>query len=540
MTKRRKIPTKNELLQLQKLYKTDEKIGERLGGVPAYLVAYWRRKKNVPKHSVPKFSEKEILSLWERFGDDDRCGLELGISKAAFYNWRRRYGIKEKPAFLKLEQLELSFPGMGASTPSSSLWGKLTVAQKILARAAGADRAEVGETVEVEPDLAVCQGNVGEIIELFREHGVEYVWNPARIALSVACCAPNAASNGTGELKATRDFARRQRLRSVYSHADGSCDQVVLEHGHILPGALGFVAGSEIATFGCLAGFGAATDAKAMAKLWATGKIETTVPGSIRVDIGGRRSRGVYTKDVVLSLIKRLSEDDASGKVIEYFGSTVSQMTISERVTLVRMSREAEALTAICPFDSNTRRYLTGRTAASLTPVVNDKNAVYERMYQINIDHLTPQIAALHGDGGVRPVAELEETPINLVMIGGCVNGRFDDLRAAADIVKNKKIHADCRLLVYPASRATYLEALKKGLIRVLAEAGATIMPPGCGAEPPSWARAVKGDRCVTTGSRHCPGCSNADGAEIYIASPATAAASALSGAISDPTRFLR
>src|SRR5512138_3425388 len=131
MKRRRKAPTKTELMQLQKLYKTDEKIGERLGGVPAYLVAYWRRKKNIAKYSLPKFSEQEVRNLWERYGDDEKSGLELGISKAAFYNWRRRYSIKDKPACLKLEQLEIVFPGTKENGHASQLYGGRTMAQKV-------------------------------------------------------------------------------------------------------------------------------------------------------------------------------------------------------------------------------------------------------------------------------------------------------------------------------------------------------------------------------------------------------------------------
>ena len=178
------MPTKTELLQLQKLYKTDEKIGERLGGVPAYLVAYWRRKKNIPKYSLPKFSETEVRNLWERYGDDEKCGLELGISKAAFYNWRRRYGIKEKPAFLKLEQLEFNFPGSRISMHSAPLYGKQTIAQKIFARAGELEKVEVGEEVELEPGMTLIDGDILKAIETFREAGVEYVWNPSRVVLS--------------------------------------------------------------------------------------------------------------------------------------------------------------------------------------------------------------------------------------------------------------------------------------------------------------------------------------------------------------------
>ena len=186
MAKKKKIPTKSELIQLQRLYKTDEKIGERLGGVPAYLVAYWRRKKNVAKHSQPKFSEKEILNLWERYGDDDKCGLELGISKAAFYNWRRKYNIKEKPAFLKLEQLELNFPGLKPNSGAISLYNKQTIVQKIIATQIDEESVEIGQSYEIEPDMVLSNGNSEQILQLFQDLKTDLVWNPNKISISLS------------------------------------------------------------------------------------------------------------------------------------------------------------------------------------------------------------------------------------------------------------------------------------------------------------------------------------------------------------------
>ena len=229
MKRRRKIPTKIELQQLQKLYKTDERIGERLGGVPAYLVAYWRRKKNIPKYSLPKFSENEVRMLWERYGDDEKAGLELGISKAAFYNWRRRYGIKEKPAFLKLEQLELNFPGSKQPLHATSLYGKRTVTQKILARAADAERVDVGQRIEIEPDLAMSPTAVAEVVEQFRTRGAEFVWNAGKIALSLDIDPRRNHPDPAGIHRAVREFARRQNIKTFFDLREGSCQQLVLE-----------------------------------------------------------------------------------------------------------------------------------------------------------------------------------------------------------------------------------------------------------------------------------------------------------------------
>lgn len=541
MSPRPKIPTKSELVQLQKLYKTDEKIGERLGGVPAYLVAYWRRKKNVPRHSVPKFSDKEVRSLWERFGDDDRCGLELGISKAAFYNWRRRYGIREKPAFLKLEQLELDFPGLSTASKSASLWGKQTLSQKILCGLAKRDSVDVGETIEVEPDLLVCDRAADQVIEKFRELPGELMFNSARIIIALS--EVNSSGKGsTAELSHTvRQFAERHRLRACLEHAQGCCHQIMIEQGTCLPGMLCIGATDSMASLGAINSLGWQVDLDRQAEILSRGRVSLTVPPTLRVDITGRRSRGVYAGDVALSIVQRLAAEACDGKVIEYYGPSVSQMTISERFTLCAMASAMHAAGAICPFDSATRRYLTGRTQPVLTPQMADKNAVYDQHYQVNIEQLPPQIAPLGQPDEIKPVVEIETLPVNRIIIGSAINGRFDDLRIAADVLKGKKIKPECSLLIYPASRTVFLESLKKGLIRALAEAGAVIMPPGCGCNDlPDWARLTDGDRCLTTGRAECIDAADDGKTEVYQCSPATAAASALNAAITDPSRYVK
>ena len=535
-----KIPTKSELVQLQKLYKTDEKIGERLGGVPAYLVAYWRRKKNVPRHSVPKFSDSEVRSLWERFGDDDRCGLELGISKAAFYNWRRRYGIREKPAFLKLEQLELDFPGLSTTSKSASLWGKQTLSQKILSGLTKHNSVDAGETVDIEPHLLVCDQSADQVIEKFDELPGELMFNSARIIMVLS----NINSNGNRSIaelnRMVRQFAERHRIHSCLEQTLGCCHQIMVEQGIALPGMFCLGATNNLSALGAISSLGWQVDLDALAGILAGKPVSLTVPHALRVDITGRRSRGVYAGDVALSIVHRLAEEESGGKVIEYYGPAVSQMTISERFTLCAMASTMGAVSAICPFDSATRRYLTGRTQPVLNPQMADKNAVYEQHYQVNIEQLPPQIAPLGKPGEIKAVSEIETLPVNRIIIGSAINGRFDDLRIAADVLKGKKIKPECSVLIYPASRTTFLEALKKGLIRVLAEAGAVIMPPGCEClDLPDWAMLTEGDRCLTTGLAECV--NNTDGkAEVFQCSPATAAASALNAAITDPSRYVK
>ncbi len=541
MKKRRKIPTKSELLQLQKLYKTDERIGERLGGVPAYLVAYWRRKKNIPKYSLPKFSETEIRNLWERYGDDEKAGLELGISKAAFYNWRRRYGLREKPAFLKLEQLEFDFPGVRPPSHASSLYGKRSVVQKIMARAAGRDRVEVGEEVQIEPDLAISAGESRGVIAEFMKRDAEFVWNPNKIVLTVDCRNGDSDTQESLDLAEVRQFARRQGIKSFYDLREGTCHQLVVEKGLVLPGHKVIGTAGEMASFGCMAAMAAPVDRATMADLWVEGHCRMTVPRTARVILSGRRYRGVHAVDIALSVAGQLETGAVADMVLEYVGSTVSQMSVGERFTLSNLTALTGARAGTCAYDATTRRFLTGRTLTRYQPVLPDKDAEYQQIYQLNIEQIGPQIASGSNPVDIRRVEEAEDLPVSLIVLGPCTTGRFEDLRVAAEILKGRQVHEDCLMAVIPGSRRVYLEALKKGLIRVFAEAGAVMMSPGCGAEVlRRGGLLAPNDRCLTTSYRQFLDGQNGSRVEMYLCSPATAAASALHGVITEPTRYLR
>lgn len=535
------MPTKAELLQLQKLYKTDEKIGERLGGVPAYLVAYWRRKKNIPKYSLPKFSESEVLTLWERYGDDEKCGLELGISKAAFYNWRRRYGIKEKPAFLKLEQLEFNFPGSRISMHSAPLYGKQTIVQKIFARASEQEKVEVGQEVELEPGMTLIDGDIMAAVETFREAGVEYVWNPSRIILSPGQYRKPQGKLVTADGRALREFAKRQGIRALYDLREGSVSQVAMEKGHLLPGFLSLGTDRHVTSYGAVGALGMALDETSLGAAWAKGRASLTVPDTIHVAVTGRRARGVYAKDIALHLARKLREGAAAGRSIEFAGSVVSQMSISERFTISDMVTGFGAIGALCPYDATIRRYLTGRTMINYKPLLPDKDAEYEQMFQVSVDQVPPQIATGKNLSDIKAVQECEQIPVTRIVVGFCTNGRFDDLRIAADVLKGNRVHADCQLFILPASRTVYLEALKKGLIRIFVEAGAIVLPAGSGPFVESMmADLPDGEKILSTGAWANAPSRKLESGDVYLCSPATAVASSLSATITEPSRFVK
>ncbi|RME21486.1 MAG: hypothetical protein D6800_12035 [Candidatus Zixiibacteriota bacterium] len=533
--KHRKPPPKAVLLQLQKLYKTDERIGERLGDVPAYLVAYWRRKKGIPRYSLPKFSEAEIRNLWERFGDDEKAGLELGISKAAFYNWRRRYNIREKPAFLKLEQLEFDFPGARQTTTANNMWGKRTIARKILARLANQKTVEVGETITVEPDLVLTGELTAPAIREFRERGGEVVANPGKVILSVHASGET-AETGVGAA-AQREFARRQGIKNVYDLRDGVAHQVAMESGLVLPGTLTAAGQPAACGLGALSALSLPLTATATADIWQGKKMSVTVPASVEISLIGRRAHHVCAADMALEVVARMAQQPVAGKVLELTGSAVSHLSITERFVMTSMCAALGVVGAVAPYDATVRRWLSGRTITRYTPTLPDKDAEYDDRYQISVDQLVPRLAGPNDSTRVRAVAELAQTPVQLIMIGSCEGGRFDELRVAADILKGGKVHPDCRLLVIPGSRRVFLEALKKGLIRVFLEAGAIVTPPAfCVCRQPAAELFEQGERALVTGPSHFADRLGIPEAEVYLCSPATAAASALHGVITDPT----
>jgi homoaconitase/3-isopropylmalate dehydratase large subunit len=534
----RRIPTKAELSRLQKLYRTDKRIAEILGnGVTEHLVAYWRRKKGIPKYSFPKFSDNEIREVWDRFGDDFHAGMELGISKAAFYNWRRRYKITKKPEALKLEQLSLELQTQNKKRQKVSGAGHRTFTQKLLAQKTGIDHPESGQLLDVEPDMVVVPGDNGRVLSLFHETGMTYVRNPNRTVIPLDNTSSGNGRNLAEAHKAAREFVRKQQIKNFFDIGEGNPQQVIIEKGLLLPGQLGLGKDAGSMTLGCMGALALAVGDEELSNVWATGTVKVEVPETVRVNVSGRLPRGVFVRDAMHHIIKKLSKARVDRKVIEFYGTGIDQMSVSERITLCRMSSATGAKSAICPFDSTTRRYVNPRARRPFTPVVADRNAVYSGEYSFEINTMKPVAAGPDKIEAITPVDELNGILLRQIFIGGVTNGRFDDLKIVADILKGKRINPEVCLIMQPASRAIYLEALKKGLIRVFIEAGAVIVNPGSpliGGRLPLLAGEEKGlTTCFDSAF-------DTDGGDIYQVSPATAAASALAGRITNPSAYVR
>jgi len=541
-----KIPRKEELLKLQAKYRTDKRIGEALGGVPEYLVAYWRRKKNIGRYSLPKYSKEQIKDLWERYGNDTKAGAELGISKSGFYKWRKLYNLLEKPKALKFQQLEFSLAGQtglskSAGIPVNQSSRKSTIAQKLLAKKAGKAEILVGEIVNVEPDLAMSHDNAGLVIKQFKQIGQSQVWNPHRIVIPLDHRAPAESEKTATAHKSIRGFVREQKIKNFYDIKEGICHQVVIEKAHILPGELAVGTDSHTTSYGCLGALSTGIGATEMAALWATGRIWLKVPDSINIIIQGKMPKGVYAKDVILYIIGQLTVEGASYKSVEYYGETVTKMSVSERFTLCNLSMEMGAKFAVVPFDRIARKYLFSITRQKYEPIFSDRDAVFEKEYEFDVSNLEPQVACPHNVDNVKPISEVKGIKVDQVVLGSCTNGRLDDLKVAAKILKGKKIHPEIRMLILPATRTIYLQAMKKGYLKTFLDAGAVILNPGCG--PCLGAHEgilAAGERCLATTNRNFKGRMGSPESFVYLASPAVAATTAIKGEIADPREFVK
>ena len=409
-----------------------------------------------------------------------------------------------------------------------------TISQKILSRASGYDgMAEPGEIVEAVIDYAMSHDGTSVLaIRSFREMGSERVWDPDRVVVPYDHIVPANNETAADLQREVRNWAREQNISHFFDCGTGVCHQVFPEQGFALPGTLLVGADSHSCTYGAFGAFGTGVGATDMAEIYSAGRLWFRVPETIGIKVEGRLAPFVSAKDIALQVIGDLGADGATYKAVEYIGPAIEGLSISGRMTLCNLGVEMGAKAAIVPPDEKTDEWLRGRARQPYTQVFSDPDS-YQQQYDYDIAELEPQVAAPFRVDNVRPVSELAGLKIDQAFIGTCTNGRLEDLEAAAGILKGKKVRA--RTLVIPASREVLLDALKKGIIQTLVEAGAMICPPGCG--PCLGAHMgvlAEGEVCVSTSNRNFPG-RMGKGGLVYLASPATVAASALQGRLAAP-----
>ncbi len=414
-----------------------------------------------------------------------------------------------------------------------------TFAENALSKRSGKD-VSAGVIVELEPDLCMSHDNAGLVIKKFREIGVKTVWNAENILIILDHRAPAESVKTANEHKSIREFVEEQRIKNFYEIGEGICHQVVIEKLFILPGQVAIGTDSHTTSYGAVGAFSTGIGATEMAAVWATGQIWFKVPETYKITIQGKPSKGVYAKDIILNIIGDIGSDGAIYKSIEFYGETVEHMTISDRFVLSNQAMEMGAKSAVSTFDRVTEEYIREKGVFAFEPVFADNDASYEKTFTYDVSKLQPQVSFPHSVDNAKPVSEAKGIRANQVFIGSCTNGRIDDLEVAAHILKNRKIASHVRLIICPASKDIYLSAMKKGFLEIFMIAGGIVINPGCG--PCLGAHQgiiADGEVSVATTNRNFRGRMGSTKGEVYLVSPATAAATAIKGEIADPREFL-
>ena len=425
----------------------------------------------------------------------------------------------------------------------------MTVAEKILAKATGQAAVKAGDVLEPRVSVAMSHENAALVInqfnEVFKGTGLDArVWNPENIVVIFDHRVPAESSKTATNQKKIREFVAAQKIakfHDVRGDQGGICHQILPENGYVRPGDVVVGTDSHTTSHGALGALAFGIGATEMAAVWTLGRVlNVEVPGTIKVEVSGEFPRGVGPKDLILHLIGTLTAEGANFKVIEFHGETIRRMSTSGRLVICNMTVEAGATSGIVPADAETERYLReeARVTDPLEPVVPDVDAVYERTLKIDVGKLAPQIACPHTVDNVKSVDAVAGTKIDQIVIGSCTNGRLDDLETAAAILKGRKVASGTRMLIFPASWRIYKDALKSGALATLVDAGAVIVNPGCGCCLGVHQGAL-GDQevALSTTNRNFKGRMGNPNAEVYLCSPAVAAASALTGVISDPRK---
>jgi len=412
----------------------------------------------------------------------------------------------------------------------------MTFAQKVLAQKAGLDTVAVGQIVEVEPDYCLSHDNTAAIAKTFAKIGVEKVKNPERFVIVLDHTVPAATEKYALGHKEIREFVQKQGIAHFYDAGVGICHQVLPEKGFTLPGKLILGSDSHTTTYGAFGAFSAGIGRSEMAVLYATSKIWLKTPASFKIVVSGQLQAPVTSKDLILNIIGDLGADGALYRSVEYTGEAIDAMSLASRMVLSNMAIEMGAKNGVCLPDDKTFAYLEPRAVTDYTPVYPDPDAEYERALEFDASTLSPQVARPHTVDNVASVEEVAGTKIDQALLGTCTNGRLEDLRLAAKILDGKTLATGVRMLVLPASQEVMVQALAEGLIDVFVKAGAMLLNPGCG--PCLGAHQgvlAPGEVCLSTANRNFKGRMGSAEAEIYLASPATVAASAITRVITDP-----
>ncbi|RLL86214.1 3-isopropylmalate dehydratase [Petrotoga sp. HKA.pet.4.5] len=414
-----------------------------------------------------------------------------------------------------------------------------TISEKIFSDHLGRD-VEAGEIVIVDVDFMMGQdGTTPLAIKTFENVGAKKVAYPEKVAFVIDHNAPSPSEKVSALHKLMRDFSSNYGTK-FYDIGEGICHQLMPEKGHALPGQIVIGADSHTCTYGALNCFSTGVGSTDLAIAMASGKLWFKVPQSIKIVLEGSLSKGIYSKDVALYVIKNMTANGATYKAVEFEGPVIDNLSVEARFTISNMSVEMGAKVGLMKLDEKAENWIKERTDKPFKNYESDEGANYEKIYKFDVSDLEPQVAKPHAVDNVSPISEVEGIPIHQGLLGTCTNGRIEDLRIAANILKGRKIHKGVRLIVAPTSKDTLLKAMNEGIIQTLIQAGATVVAPGCGPcvgthnGVPS-----DGENVISTANRNFKGRMGNNKAFIYLGSPATVAASCIEGKIADPRKYL-
>lgn len=416
----------------------------------------------------------------------------------------------------------------------------MTISEKILARASGQDAVKAGDIVWARVDRAMLDDILGPRVEIADKMELlkAKVWDPDRVVIVSDHYTPPANEKQAEIVRFTREWAKSHGIDHYYEFA-GPCHQVMVEHGHALPGEVILGTDSHTCTYGALGAFSTGIGSTEMLGVLATGEIWLKVPQTIRVRVDGTLPDKVMAKDVILKAIGIIGHNGATYKAMEFCGTTFDRMIMDERLCVANMAVEAGAKNGIIACDDITRQYLDSIGAGRGTEFASDGDASYCRTVELDAAELVPVCACPHEVDNVAPIKDRETVSINQAYIGSCTGGRYHDLKTAADWLKGKKVAKGVRLLISPASRRVWEQCARDGILTTLSEAGATVLASSCGACLGVHSGAIgAGEVCVSSTNRNFIGRMGSKKSQVYLASPLSVAVAAVTGHLADPREY--
>lgn len=417
-----------------------------------------------------------------------------------------------------------------------------TITEKILARHCGRDSVAPGELINCDIDVIMCHDvTTTPAIDLLEQHNIDHIFDADRVVIMPDHFVPNKDIKSAEMVAKIRRWAHQHKIKNFFELGHhGICHALLPEQGFVTPGITIICGDSHTCTHGALGAFSTGVGSTDLAATLATGKLWFKVPESIRFIISGKLQEGVYAKDIILKIISQIGVSGALYRAMEFSGDVITQLSIESRMTICNMAIEAGGKSGIVNPDEKTLEYVRSKTQTDFQVFSSDEDANFAQTFQIDVTELDPVVALPHSPGNVKPVTEIPDIPVDQAYLGSCTNGRLEDLRIAAHILENRSLAKGTRMIVVPATTEIWNRADREGLLQIFTAAGAAVSTPTCGACLGGHMGVLAaGERCVSSTNRNFVGRMGSPQSQVYLASPATVAASAVVGKVTDPRRFL-